>query len=102
MIDNPCVVWLIKGKRVTRVLISLIMSAKKVVELTYELFEVKEKLVESQKRVTKLLQRLAHVEEENTTLTRLLLCRQCKTYVDSKGPGDTIEARACSECIGIS
>ena len=78
------------------------MSAKKVVALTYELFEVNEKLAESQKRVTKLLQRLAHVEEENATLTRLLLCRQCKTYVESKCPGDTIEARACSECIGIS
>ena len=102
MIDIHCVVWFIKGRGFERVMITLTMSAKKVVELTYELFEAKEKLAESQKRVSQVLHRLASLEEENEKLTRLLLCRKCRAYVESKRPGDTIEARACSECIGIS
>ena len=77
------------------------MSAKKVVELSYELYEAKEKLVESQKRVSQLIHCLASLEEENEKLHRLLLCGACRAYLESKRPGDTIEAGACTECIGI-
>ena len=84
------------------------MSAKKVVELSYELYEAKEKLVESQKRVSQLIHRLASLEEEiqdvrleNEKLRPVLLCDACREYLESKRPGDTIEAGACTECIGI-
>ena len=84
------------------------MSAKKVVELTYAWFGAREKLVESQKRVTHLTRRLALLEEkigdlrrEDTELRIPLLCDTCRTYLQSKLPGDTIEVCPCAKCIGI-
>ena len=82
------------------------MSVKKVVGAW---LGAKEKLAESQKRVTYLTQRLAALEEEmkvlrreNTELRMPLLCDGCRTYLQSKHPGDTIEVYPCAKCIGIS
>ena len=84
------------------------MSAKKVVELTYAWFGAQEKLVESQKRVTHLTHRLALLEEEledlrreNLELRIPLLCDTCRTYLQSKLPGDTVEVCPCAKCIGL-
>ena len=69
----------------------------------------KEKLLESEKRVTFLTQRLTLLEEElkevrreNTELRMPLLCEGCKRYLQSKHPGDTIEVCPCAKCIGIA
>ena len=60
------------------------------------------------KKVTHLTLRLARLEEEiedlrreNTELRIPLLCDACRTYLQSKLPGDTIEVCPCAKCIGI-
>ena len=69
----------------------------------------KEKLLESETRVTFLTQRVAALEEElkevrreNTELRMPLLCEKCRWYLQSKHPGDTIEVCPCANCIGIA
>ena len=84
------------------------MSAKKVVELTYELYETQEKLTKSQKHVTKLTNHITLLKMEiealrldNKQLRMRLLCDQCRSYLQSKLPGDTIVEYDCAKCIGI-
>ena len=86
--------------------ISLIMKLPEVVKAW---LTTREKLTESEKRVTFLTQCLAALEEEmktvrreNTELRMPLLCEGCRRYLQSKHPGDTIEVSPCTKCIGIA
>ena len=68
----------------------------------------KEKLLESEKRVTSLTQRIAALKEEmkevrreNTELRMPLLCEKCRRYLQSKHPGDTIEVCPCANFVPV-
>ena len=86
-----------------------ISSIMKLTEVVKAWLTTKEKLLESEKRVAFLTQRLTLLEEElkelrreNTELRMPLLCEGCKRYLQSKHPGDTIEVCPCAKCIGIA
>ena len=39
---------------------------------------------------------------ENDSLRYIMLCQDCRHYLDSKKPGDTVEEYSCPRCIGVA
>ena len=38
---------------------------------------------------------------ENKSLRYIILCQDCRLYLDSKRPGNTVEEYSCRSCIGV-
>ena len=39
---------------------------------------------------------------ENKSPRYIMLCQDCRHYLDSKRPGDTVEEYSCPTCIGVA
>ena len=39
---------------------------------------------------------------ENKSPRYIMLCQDCRHYLDSKRPGDTVEEYSCLSCIGVA
>ena len=38
---------------------------------------------------------------DNDGLRYIMLCQDCRRYLDNKRPGDTVEGYSCPSCIGL-
>ena len=51
--------------------------------------------------MTKLKDRCLALRLDNDGLRYIMLSQDCRRYLDSKRPGDTVEGYSCPTCIGL-
>ena len=77
---------------VSRVLRNLVMMLRRKGEV---LENTQRQLRQKEKERDKLKDPCLALRLENKSLRYIMLCQDCRHYLDSKRPGDTIEEKSC-------
>ena len=83
------------ASRVLRSLFLMLREKGEVLENTHRQLRQKEK------EYDELKDQCLALRLENKSLRYIMLCQNCRHYLDSKRPGDTVEEYSRHSCIGV-
>ena len=86
---------LMAASRVLRNLVMVLREKEEVLENTQRQLRQKEECDE-------LKDQCLALRLENKSLHYIMLCQDCRPYLDSKRPGDTAEEYSCPSCLGVA
>ena len=81
--------------RALRNLVMMLREKEEVLENTQR------QLRQTEKECDELKDHCLALRLENENTRYIILCQDCRYYLDSKRPGDTIEEHSCPSCIGV-
>ena len=87
---------LMAASRVLRNLVMVLREKEEVLENTQRQLRQKEK------ECDELKDQCLALRLENKSLCYIMLCQDCRPYLDSKRPGDAAEDYSCPSCIGVA
>ena len=82
--------------RVLRNLVMMLGEKEKVLENTQR------QLCHKEKECDELKDQCLALRLENKSRRYIMLCQDCRHYLDSKRPGDAVEEYSCPSCISVA
>ena len=82
----------------SRVLCDLIMMLREKEEV---LEKTQRQLRQKEKECDELKDQCLPLRLDNDGLRYIMLCQDCRRYLYSKRPGDTVKGYSCPSCIGV-
>ena len=84
------------ASRVLRNLVMILREKEEILENTQRQLRQKEK------ECDELKDQYLALRLENNRLCYIMFCQDCRHYLDSKRPGDTVEEYSYPSCIGVA